>query len=102
MLKNLKKLQLFFIHLVDEESHLCWFSDSTYNENDQDFFLTGMICALAIYNDNIVDLRFPLALYKKLLQKPIDINDLKELSPSVGKSMIRILNATEEDCIGKG
>ena len=59
-----------------------------------------MICALAIYNDNIIDLRFPLALYKKLLQKPVDINDLKELSPSVGKSMVRILNATEEDCIG--
>ena len=56
-----------------------------------------MICALAIYNDNIVDLRFPLALYKKLLQKPVDLKDLKELSPSVGRSMDRILNATEDE-----
>jgi len=83
----------------DEESHLCWFSDSSFTENDQDFFLTGMICALAIYNDNIVDLRFPLALYKKLLQKPVDLKDLKELSPSVGRSMDRILNATEDEAI---
>ena len=54
---------------------------------------------MAIYNDNIVDLRFPLALYKKLLRQSVDLGDLKELSPTVGQSMDRVLTATEEDAI---
>ncbi len=31
--------------------------------------LIGLVCGLAIYNGTIVDLQFPLALYKKLLNK---------------------------------
>ena len=85
----------------DDESHLCWFRNSSVASDDshRDFFLLGVICALAIYNDNIVDIRFPLALYKKLLGKKVDLSDLKELSPSVGRSMNSILQASEDDCI---
>ena len=67
--------------------------------NTREFFLLGIICGLAIYNDNIVDLRFPLALYKKLLYKEPTIEDLDELKPSVGKSMHQVLDAVEADCI---
>ena len=63
----------------DDESHLCWFRNSSVASDDshRDFFLLGVICALAIYNDNIVDIRFPLALYKKLLGKKVMLSDLK-------------------------
>ena len=72
------------IYQEDDESNLCWFRNSTVASDDshRDFFLMGIICALAIYNDNIVDLRFPLALYKKLLRQPVELCDLKELSKS--------------------
>lgn len=46
------------------------------------FHLIGIICGLAIYNSTVVDLHFPLALYKKLLDVPPMLEDFKELSPT--------------------
>ncbi|KAL0178702.1 hypothetical protein M9458_027596, partial [Cirrhinus mrigala] len=48
------------------------------------FHLIGVVCGLAIYNLTIVELNFPLALYKKLLKKTPTLEDLKELMPDVG------------------
>ena len=62
-----------------------------------DFFLLGVICGLAIYNDNIVDLHFPLALYKKLLNVEPNLDDLTEMMPSVGRSMKQLIEAQERD-----
>lgn len=39
------------------------------------------MCGLAIYNFIIIDLPFPLALYKKLLNEPVTFQDLKDLNP---------------------
>ena len=64
-----------------------------FDEDDgfnQEFFLFGIVCALAIYNDNIVDIHFPFALYKKVLGEKPNLTDLKELYPSVGNSMDRL------------
>ncbi|KAG8134394.1 putative E3 ubiquitin-protein, partial [Naja naja] len=49
------------------------------------FHLIGIICGLAIYNFTVVDLHFPLALYKKLLNVTPGLDDLKELSPLEGR-----------------
>jgi len=46
------------------------------------FHLIGIICGLAIYNSTVVDLHFPLALYKKLLDVLPTLEDFKELSPT--------------------
>jgi hypothetical protein len=51
--------------------------------------LIGVICGLAIYNFTIVDLHFPLALYKKLLKKKPSLDDLKELMPDVGRLVVK-------------
>ncbi|XP_068875133.1 probable E3 ubiquitin-protein ligase HERC4 isoform X4 [Aphelocoma coerulescens] len=67
-----------------EESRLIWFSDKTFEDSDL-FHLIGVVCGLAIYNFTIVDLHFPLALYKKLLNKKPSLDDLKELMPDVGR-----------------
>lgn len=41
----------------------------------------GLMCGLAIYNFTIIDLPFPLALYKKLLNEPVTLSDLLDLDP---------------------
>ncbi|UYV81069.1 HERC4 [Cordylochernes scorpioides] len=38
-------------------------------EEDMMFYLIGIICGLAIYNFTIINLPFPLVLYKKLLNE---------------------------------
>uniref|UniRef100_A0A8C8R4S5 HECT and RLD domain containing E3 ubiquitin protein ligase 4 n=1 Tax=Pelusios castaneus TaxID=367368 RepID=A0A8C8R4S5_9SAUR len=79
-----------------EESRLIWFSDKTFEDSDL-FHLIGVVCGLAIYNFTIVDLHFPLALYKKLLNKKPSLDDLKELMPDVGRSMQQLLDYPEDD-----
>ncbi|XP_070288953.1 probable E3 ubiquitin-protein ligase HERC4 isoform X3 [Myotis yumanensis] len=68
----------------------------TFEDSDL-FHLIGVICGLAIYNFTIVDLHFPLALYKKLLKKKPSLDDLKELMPDVGRSMQQLLDYPEDD-----
>lgn len=79
-----------------EDSRLIWFSDQTFEDSDL-FHLIGVVCGLAIYNFTIVDLHFPLALYKKLLKKKPALDDLKEIMPDVGRSMQQLLDYTEDD-----
>ncbi|XP_064418774.1 probable E3 ubiquitin-protein ligase HERC4 isoform X2 [Latimeria chalumnae] len=79
-----------------EESRLIWFSDQTFEDSDL-FHLIGVVCGLAIYNLTIVDLPFPLALYKKLLKKKPTLDDLKELKPDVGRSLQQLLDYPEDN-----
>lgn len=78
------------------ETRTIWFSEDSF-EGEQMFRLIGIICGLAIYNFTIINLPFPLALYKKLLQEPLTLNDLKDLTPTVANSLQQILDYNEED-----
>uniref|UniRef100_A0A8C5J7W7 HECT domain-containing protein n=1 Tax=Junco hyemalis TaxID=40217 RepID=A0A8C5J7W7_JUNHY len=78
------------------ESNLLWFSDTCFVEHNW-FHLIGIICGLAIYNFTVVDLHFPLALYKKLLNVKPCLEDLKELSPTEGRSLQQLLDYPGED-----
>lgn len=79
-----------------EEARYIWFADITF-EGEQMYGLIGFLCGLAIYNFTIINLPFPLALFKKILKEPVDISDLKELSPTIGKSMQQILDYKDDD-----
>lgn len=79
-----------------EDSRLIWFSHKTFEDFDL-FNLIGVICGLAIYNLTIVELNFPVALYKKLLKRKPTLDDLKELMPDVGRSLQQLLDYTEDD-----
>nr|XP_014095758.1 probable E3 ubiquitin-protein ligase HERC4 [Bactrocera oleae] len=79
-----------------EDSHVLWFADITF-ETDDMYFLIGVICGLAIYNFIIINLPFPLALYKKLLDEPVDLTDLRDLSPTLANSMESILKYDQLD-----
>ncbi|XP_040822998.1 probable E3 ubiquitin-protein ligase HERC3 isoform X2 [Ochotona curzoniae] len=79
-----------------QDSNLLWFSDTCFVEHNW-FHLIGITCGLAIYNSTVVDLHFPLALYKKLLNVQPGLEDLKELSPTEGRSLQELLDYPGED-----
>lgn len=80
----------------DDESRLIWFASHSF-EDPEMYKLVGTICGLAIYNFIIINLPFPLVLYKKLLKETVDLNDLKELSPVLGRTMQNILDYEDDD-----
>ncbi|KAG8454208.1 hypothetical protein GDO86_000737 [Hymenochirus boettgeri] len=81
---------------VYQDSSLLWFSDICFVEHNW-FHLIGVMCGLAIYNFTVVDLHFPLALYKKLLNVQPTLEDLKELSPTEGRSLQQLLDYPGDD-----
>lgn len=56
---------------------------------------------IAIYNQVILDLHFPIACYKKLLNLQPNLQDLYELMPEVAQSLEYILNSDEPDLENK-
>ncbi|CAF3376667.1 unnamed protein product, partial [Rotaria sp. Silwood2] len=83
---------------VYEETNTIWFTDFYHEEEEPMYKLIGTLCALAVYNITIIDLPFPLALYKKLLNKTkIDLDDIKSLSPAIYQSLKSLLNYKEND-----
>lgn len=69
--------------------HLCVVH---YSEDKQTIFLIGILCGLAIYNQTIIPLPFPLAMYKKLLKEPVNFHDLEILSPQLAKYVFSLNN----------
>lgn len=67
----------------NEESRLCWFSPNPVLDdiNIREYKLVGLLLGLAVYNSVILDLHFPLALYKKLMDVETGLSDLKQLDP---------------------
>ncbi|XP_056423740.1 probable E3 ubiquitin-protein ligase HERC3 isoform X3 [Hyla sarda] len=87
---------IYGMFTVYPDSNLIWFSDICFVEHNW-FHLIGIICGLAIYNFTVVDLRFPLVLYKKLLNVSATLEDMKELSPTEGRSLQQLLDYSGED-----
>ncbi|XP_059219767.1 probable E3 ubiquitin-protein ligase HERC4 isoform X2 [Stomoxys calcitrans] len=79
-----------------EDSRVVWFADMTF-ETEEMYILIGIICGLAIYNFTIINLPFPLALYKKIMDEKVDLCDLRELSPTLANSMQQILDYDGDD-----
>ncbi|KAJ1524442.1 hypothetical protein ONE63_010939 [Megalurothrips usitatus] len=79
-----------------EETNTIWFSEVTF-EDEVMYYLIGLLCGLAIYNFTIINLPFPLALYKKLLEEPVCLQDVKDLSPTVSRSLQDILDYRDDD-----
>jgi len=67
-----------------EETRIIWFSSDSLEDDDM-YFLIGVLCGLAIYNFVIINLPFPLVLYKKLLGESVGLNDIKEMSPTMAR-----------------
>ncbi|OBS79942.1 hypothetical protein A6R68_21856, partial [Neotoma lepida] len=77
-----------------EKSSSMWFPvhRKFEEEKKKSYFLFGILCGLSLSNLKAVNLPFPLALYKKLLKQKPSLEDLKELSFPLGKSLQEVLN----------
>jgi len=51
----------------------------------QKYFLFGVLCGIALHNDNIISLRFPLVLFKKLVNVKPSLEDMEEFEPVMAK-----------------
>ncbi|KAM8891599.1 LOW QUALITY PROTEIN: putative E3 ubiquitin-protein ligase HERC3 [Spinachia spinachia] len=76
---------------------LAWFRITSKQEDKTHIFLFGVLCGLALWNNSLIHLPFPLALFKKLLGVEPTLEDLKEFMPDVGKSLQCILNYGEDE-----
>uniref|UniRef100_A0A672L696 HECT domain-containing protein n=1 Tax=Sinocyclocheilus grahami TaxID=75366 RepID=A0A672L696_SINGR len=80
------------------ESSLVWFNPDGM-QDDSDFYYLGVICGMALYNHHYINLDFPLALYKKLLQLSPTLNDLEDLSPVEARSLKSLLEEDEDEVV---
>uniref|UniRef100_A0A8C2ZK71 HECT-type E3 ubiquitin transferase n=2 Tax=Cyclopterus lumpus TaxID=8103 RepID=A0A8C2ZK71_CYCLU len=83
--------------MFNDSKTLAWFPKAT--EEDQRYFLFGVLCGLALYNQHIIHLPFPLALFKKLLGVKPSLGDMIEFSPCVGQCLLNILEHYEDNVI---
>ncbi|XP_070614118.1 probable E3 ubiquitin-protein ligase HERC6 [Erythrolamprus reginae] len=82
--------------MYDEPSSVMWFPPKPSVEKKK-YFLFGVLCGLLIANQVTAYLPFPLAAFKKLLDKKPTLGDLKELSPVLGRNLQTILEYEADD-----
>ena len=83
----------------DEATRYCWFNLNSF-ETDGQFFLIGLVLGLAIYNNIILDVHFPMVVYRKLFGKKGIFEDLKD-SHSVSSILNKYLGSITSHCSGK-
>ncbi|XP_037623786.1 probable E3 ubiquitin-protein ligase HERC3 [Sebastes umbrosus] len=84
--------------MFNDSKTLAWFPSKATQKN-QKYFQFGVLCGLALYNQCIIHLPFPLALFKKLLGVKPSLGDMTEFSPCLGESLLNILEDYEDDVI---
>ncbi|XP_015787614.1 probable E3 ubiquitin-protein ligase HERC3 [Tetranychus urticae] len=73
-----------------KDTNTIWF-----NPKERDYLvyeLIGIICGLAIYNQAIINLPFPLVLYKKMLGEDLCLDDLGSIDATLTRNLREILN----------
>eukprot|EP00794_Sanderia_malayensis_P012026 gene12026-13267_t len=80
-----------------EDSNAVWFqNDPQMYEDVEMYFLIGLVCGLALYNSTIIDIRFPLALYKKLLDQRTNLDDFRYYEPNYARTLQYLLDYDTE------
>lgn len=93
---------LFVYH---EDSGCYWFNPGLTKDFHNEYHLVGLLMGLAVYNSIILDLRFPLCCYKKLLsptahkvetpgRADIKLHDLAGVMPTLSRSLQQLLDYT--------
>jgi hypothetical protein len=60
-------------------------------ECNHEFELLGTILGLALYNSIILNLHFPMTLYKKLMIHPVGLADLSDTDPATARGLQQLL-----------
>ena len=92
--------ELVVNEMLDQKFHLFLPNGSFYyfNKNLTDekslqmYKLAGIIIGLGIYNGNLINIRFPTIVYKKLKKQNVGFSDLSEFDPQLHKTLENILN----------
>ncbi|XP_068168691.1 probable E3 ubiquitin-protein ligase HERC3 isoform X4 [Antennarius striatus] len=112
MISNVYKCDLFHhvfndmvstqsgMFMFDDSKTLVWFPSKVTEEDKKTFLVLGVLCGLAMYNQCIMRLPFPLVLFKKLLDAEPTLEDLKEFSnigrfTGMGQRLTSIPNVLE-------
>lgn len=87
--------QIFDVNIgmftYNPDTRTFWFNPYSL-ENDNGFRLIGTVIGLAIYNSVILDVHFPMVVYKKLLGITPELEDLKDLDPALMKGLQQLLD----------
>uniref|UniRef100_A0A8C7G2K9 Ubiquitin-protein ligase E3A n=1 Tax=Oncorhynchus kisutch TaxID=8019 RepID=A0A8C7G2K9_ONCKI len=75
----------------DEFTKLFWFNPPSL-ENEAQFTLIGIVLGLAIYNNCILDVHFPMVVYRKLMGKKGTYLDLTDSHPVQYQSLKELLD----------
>ncbi|XP_075998041.1 putative E3 ubiquitin-protein ligase HERC3 [Genypterus blacodes] len=81
--------------MFKDSEALAWFPCKAKEDNT--YYLFGVLCGLALYNNSIIHLPFPMALFKKLLNVEPTLEDMKEFQPELGKYLQCILDISTDD-----
>lgn len=79
-----------------EESNCLWFNMVPI-DNLEMYYLFGAILGLAIYNSTILDLHFPLSIYKTLLNKTLTFEDYSDIYPEVARNLLKLKTYSSDE-----
>lgn len=95
LIRKLLSPQTRMFHEVDD-SRILWFHVIPVNDLEV-YYLFGAVLGLAIYNSTILELSFPLALYKIMLGMPIGLSDYSEIFPVAAKNLLKLRDCSAEE-----
>lgn len=79
-----------------EDTNTVWFNPTSF-ENEAQFTLIGIVLGLAIYNNIILAVNFPMVVYRKLMGVRGSFADLQDWNPVLYRSMQSILDYDDTD-----
>lgn len=81
---------------LNEDTQTMWFNSTSF-ENEAQFTLIGIVLGLAIYNNIILAVNFPMVVYRKLMGIKGSFRDLQDWNPTMYNSLLELLNYQEND-----
>ncbi|XP_072942235.1 ubiquitin-protein ligase E3A [Epargyreus clarus] len=78
------------------DSHTMWFNPTSF-ETEAQFTLIGIVLGLAIYNNVILAVNFPMVVYRKLMGKKGSFEDLADWNPDLYNGLKDMLQYNEDD-----
>ena len=82
--------------IYNEKTRLFWFNSNSFEAKIK-YELIGIVLGLALFNGVILDIKFPIAIYKKLLGIEPCLNDLKEYDPELYNSLNFLINTNDQN-----
>ena len=80
----------------NEKTRLFWFNLNSFEAKIK-YELIGIVLGLALFNGVILDIKFPIAIYKKLLGIVPCLKDLKEYDPELYNSLNFLVNTNDKN-----